>query len=148
MRRHPTSPRTRLASSRQILTEARQWPGVHTRPQRFGAIAICLNRRELGHLHGDRSADLPLERALRDRLVSSGAAQEHRWRPSSGWVTIPLDRERDVFEVIALLRINYERARAAAIRRPDAMRSLTKPQPQHAVELRNGNRHHHLRTRH
>jgi hypothetical protein len=121
---------------------------VHTRPQRFGAIAICLNRRELGHLHGDRSADLPLERALRDRLVSSGAAQEHRWRPSSGWVTIPLDRERDVFEVIALLRINYERARAAAIRRPDAMRSLTKPQPQHAVELRNGNRHHHLRTRH
>jgi hypothetical protein len=116
MRKPPTAPRIRLASSRQILTEARQWPGVHTRPQRFGATAICLNRRELGHLHGDRSADLPLERALRDRLVSSGAAQEHRWRPNSGWVTIPLDRERDVFEVIALLRINYERARAAAIR--------------------------------
>ncbi|HWE08459.1 MAG TPA: luciferase family protein, partial [Solirubrobacteraceae bacterium] len=126
--------RIRLASSWQIITEAGRWPGVHTRPQRFGAIAICLNRRELGHLHGDRSADLPLERALRDRLVSSGAAQEHRWRPNSGWVTIPLDRERDVFEVIALLRINYERARAAAMRRPGALRRLTRPQPQHAVE--------------
>jgi hypothetical protein len=123
MRKPPTPPRIRLASSRQILTEARQWLGVHTRPQRFGAIAICVNRRELGHLHGDRSADLPLERALRDRLVSSGAAQEHHWRPDSGWVTIPLDRERDVFEVIALLRINYERARAAAMRRPGTLRS-------------------------
>jgi hypothetical protein len=116
MQKHPTPARKRLASSGQIIAAARRWPGVHTTRQRFGAIAICLNRRELGHLHGDRSADLPLERALRDRLVSSGAAQEHRWRPNSGWVTIPLDRERDVFEVIALLWINYERARAAAIR--------------------------------
>jgi hypothetical protein len=113
MRQDPSPPRPRRASSRQIITEARRWPGVHTRPRRFGAIAVCLKRRELGHLHGDRIADLPLERALRDRLVSSGAAQEHRWRPNSGWVTISLDRERDVFEVIALLRINYERACAA-----------------------------------
>lgn len=116
MRQHLTPSQTRLAPSEHILTEARRWPGVHTRPQRFGAVAICVSRRELGHLHGDRSADLPLKRALRDRLVSSGAALEHRWRPDSGWVTIPLDRERDVFEVIALLRINYERARVAAIR--------------------------------
>jgi hypothetical protein len=138
MLKHPTPARMGLAPSRQIITEARQWPGVHTRPARFGAIAICLNRRELGHLHGDRSADLPLDRTLRDRLVSSGAAQEHRWRPNSGWVTISLDRERDVFEVIALLQINYERARAAAMRRPGDLRTLTKPQPQHPVELVNG----------
>jgi hypothetical protein len=130
MRQQPTPPRIRLAASRQIITEARRWPGVHTRPQRFGAIAICLNRRELGHLHGDRSADLPLKRALRDRLVSAGAAQEHRWRANSGWVTIPLDRERDVFEVIALLRINYERARADAIRA--AGRFAEPDQPQRA----------------
>jgi luciferase-like monooxygenase len=129
MRQHPTPPRIRLAASPQIITQARRWPGVHTRPQRFGAIAICLNRRELGHLHGDRSADLPLKRALRDRLVSAGAAQEHRWRANSGWVTIPLDRERDVFEVIALLRINYERARAAAIRAAGRFAEPDQPQP-------------------
>jgi hypothetical protein len=51
---------------------------------------------------------------LRDRLVAAGGAREHRWRPDSGWVTIALDSDRAVFEVLALLRTNYERGLAAS----------------------------------
>jgi hypothetical protein len=109
--------RSNLVPSRHILTEVLGWPGVHTERGRFGAIAVYLQRRELGHLHGDRGADLPLPRALRDRLVSGAAARKHRWRPDSGWVTIALDSDRAVFEVLALLRANYERELAASDRR-------------------------------
>jgi hypothetical protein len=116
--RDQTNPRGgNLASNRRILAEALEWPGVHTERGRFGATALYLHRRELGHLHGDRVADLPLPRTLRDRLVRAGAAQEHRWRPDSGWITIALDSDRAVFEVLALLRTNYERGLAAADRR-------------------------------
>ncbi|MGB9182668.1 MAG: luciferase family protein [Solirubrobacteraceae bacterium] len=118
---------TNLVPSRRILTEVLSWSGVHTERGRFGATAFYLHRRELGHLHGDRIADLPLPRALRDRLVAAGAAREHRWRPDSGWVTIALDRDRAVFEVLALLRTNYERGLAASDRREAA--SEARPDP-------------------
>lgn len=106
-----------------ILTEARSWPGVHTQRHRYGAIALYHGRRELGHLHGKSVADLPLPRALRDSLVAAHPAVEHRWRPDSGWVTIALDSDRAVFEVVALLRANYERGLAAAERRETAQQA-------------------------
>jgi hypothetical protein len=42
-----------------IERERRSWPGVTVAPHRFGGIAFRIGRRELGHLHGDRLADLP-----------------------------------------------------------------------------------------
>ncbi|MEA2211775.1 MAG: hypothetical protein QOF83_1723 [Solirubrobacteraceae bacterium] len=121
-----------LVPSRHIRTEVLGWPGVHTERGRFGATAFYLQRRELGHLHGDRIADLPLPRVLRDRLVGADAAREHRWRPDSGWVTIALDSDRAVFEVLALLRANYERGLSASDRRKAANqspRTLPAPEP-------------------
>lgn len=47
----------------------------------------------------------------------SAPAHKHRWRPDSGWVTIALDNDRAVFEVLALLRANYERGLASSDRR-------------------------------
>jgi Luciferase len=93
------------------------WPGVEAAPHRFGGTEFRLGRRELGHLHGSRVADLPLPRHLRDELIASGRAQVHRWRPDSGWVTIPLTSEQAATEVIELLRGAYERAQRARGRR-------------------------------
>jgi hypothetical protein len=69
-------------------------------------------RRELGHLHGDTAADIPLPRRLRDRLVAEGSAREHRYLPESGWVTVALTGDDAPAFVLALLRANYERATA------------------------------------
>ena len=44
---------------------------VTENPHRFGGIEFRLGRRELGHLHGDRVADLPFPRAIRDELVAA-----------------------------------------------------------------------------
>ena len=107
------------SSSEQILSEALSWPGVSRAQGRFGAVTLRMGRRELGHLHGDAIADVPLPRGVRDKLIADGSVRQHRWRPDSGWVTVPLSDQESVQRVLALLRSNYERGLArAANRRP------------------------------
>ncbi len=96
-----------------IREEVLAWPGVTERPHRFGGIEFLLGGRELGHLHGNRMADLPFTRAIRDQLVAAGRARRHHVLPESGWVTYDIRSEVDVPGAIALFRLSYERAVAA-----------------------------------
>ena len=93
------------------------WPGVSVHDHRFGGVEFRLGKRELGHLHGDRIADIPLRRALRDELVAFGRARVHRWRPNSGWVTVDIDSEDGRAEAVRLLRLGYDSALRARERR-------------------------------
>jgi hypothetical protein len=97
----------------RITTEVASWPGVSTGSHRFGGLEFRLGRRELGHLHGDRIADLPFPRRVRDELVASGRALRHRPLPDSGWVTCPIDTDAGAATAIELFRMAYERAAAA-----------------------------------
>lgn len=83
---------------------------------RFGGIEFRLGRRELGHLHGDRSADLPFPRRVRDELIAAGRAQPHHVLPDSGWVTRRVQGPEDVEAIVELFRLSYERAVAARSR--------------------------------
>ena len=67
---------------------------------------------ELGHLHGGRSADRPFPKKVRDELIATGQAAVHPPLPNSGWVRRQIDGPADAEAVIALLRMNYDRARA------------------------------------
>lgn len=91
---------------RQVVAS---WPGVTVEPHRFGGIEFRLGRRELGHLHGDRWADLPFPRRIRDQLVASGQAEPHHFLPESGWVTCRLHGPDHAAAVVALFRLNYDR---------------------------------------
>ena len=82
-------------------------------PHRFGGIEFRLGRRELGHLHGDRMADLPFPRGLRDELVAQGRAEAHHVLPDSGWVTRRVRGPEDVAAIVELFALSYERAVAA-----------------------------------
>ena len=93
----------------RIRLEVESWPGVTVEPHQFGGVEFRVGRRELGHLHGDRVADLPFPRAVRERLVSTGRAEPHHILPDSGWVTRRIYAETDVTDVIGLFRLNYER---------------------------------------
>ena len=53
-----------------IEQEVASWPGVTAAPHRFGGVEFRVGRRELGHLHGNRLADLPLP-VLVGRAVGS-----------------------------------------------------------------------------
>jgi hypothetical protein len=93
----------------RITREIASWPGVTVAPHRFGGVEFRRGRRELGHLHGSRLADLPFPVRVRDRLVAEGRAERHHVLPDSGWVSRRIHGEEDIAEVIALFRINYER---------------------------------------
>ena len=96
------------------------WPGVTARPHRFGGVEFLLGRRELGHLHGDRLADLPFPRRVRDELVAAGRARPHHVLPDSGWVSYWIEGPEDVRHVLDLFRLGYDRARAQQDRRAAA----------------------------
>jgi hypothetical protein len=85
------------------------WPGVVVQPHRFGGIEFRVDRRELGHLHGSRLADLPFPKRVRDELVAAGRARAHHILPESGWVTYDIRGDQDVQGAIDLFRLNYDR---------------------------------------
>jgi hypothetical protein len=99
--------------ARRITGTVSSWPDVEVRPHRFGGVEFRLGRRELGHLHGDRIADIPFPRRVRDELIAAGRARPHHVLPDSGWVTVPIGGPAGVEHVIELFRLSYERARGA-----------------------------------
>jgi len=102
-----------VESGDRIVREVGSWEGVTVHPHRFGGLEFRLGRRELGHLHGDRLADLPFRRVVRDMLVETGRARPHHVVPDSGWVSKPIESDEDASEAIELFRLSYERARVA-----------------------------------
>lgn len=102
----------------RVVAVVASWPGVETAAHRFGGTEFRLGRRELGHLHGDRIADLPFPRTVRDQLIAAGRARAHHVLPDSGWVTAPLDEPDGAARVIELFALSYERAVRAAGKRP------------------------------
>jgi luciferase-like monooxygenase len=108
-------------ASEQITHEVTSWPGVEAAPgDRGSSVAFKLGRRELGHLHGDRSLHLGFPKADWHRLYDEGRIDYHPVFPGKpGFAARALDSDDDVLDAIALLRINYERARRAEDRRRD-----------------------------
>ena len=100
-----------MSARDRISATVESWAGVESGPGRFGSVRFTIGRRELGHLHGDRIADLPLRPEVAAKLIEAGEAREHRFTPQgSGWVTVELDSDDDADRVIALMRSSYERA--------------------------------------
>jgi hypothetical protein len=92
-----------------IVREVSAWPGVTTGRHRFGGTEFRYERRELGHLHGNRLADLPFPLLVRNELVAAGRAEPHHIYPESGWISYYITSVSDVAQVVALFRLNYER---------------------------------------
>jgi Family of unknown function (DUF5519) len=89
------------------------WPGVEALPHRFGGVEYRYGRKEMGHVHGDRLADLPLPRKLRDEMIAAGRAQPHHILPDTGWVSCWMSGPDDAIGVIDLFRVQYERYAAS-----------------------------------
>jgi Family of unknown function (DUF5519) len=101
----------------RIAEEILSWEGVSSHSHRFGGVEFRLGKRELGHLHGDRLADLPFPKRVAEDLIASGRARPHHALPESGWVSRPIAGDEDVDEVIGLFRLSYDRAVNSAAKR-------------------------------
>jgi Family of unknown function (DUF5519) len=102
-----------MSTGEQIATVVRSWPGVEAFPHRFGGVEFRVGRRELGHLHGDRIADLPFPRRVRDQLIAEDRARPHHVLPESGWITVSIGSPDEAERAIELFRMAYERATKA-----------------------------------
>ena len=96
-------------AAKEIVREVSGWPGVEARPHRFGGTEFRVGGHEIGHVHGDRQADLPFPMRVREELVASGRASLHHLLPETGWVTYYVGDEDDVGRVVELFRLNYDR---------------------------------------
>jgi hypothetical protein len=93
----------------RIQREVASWPGVTVETHGRGMIFFHVGRREIGHLHGSRLADLPFPVRIRERLVAEGKADLHYLHPKTGWITYYIRSEGDIEPVVELFRLNYRR---------------------------------------
>src|SRR3954447_14451127 len=100
---------TRTASQ-QITDEVTSWPGVEAGPGRRGEFAFRVGRREIGHLHGDHAAHFSFPKQIWHDLYAEGRVVHHPVFPDKpGPAARRIEDDADVREVIALLRLNYDR---------------------------------------
>jgi hypothetical protein len=93
----------------QIQQVVASWPGVHVEAYRGGMVFFHVGRREIGHLHGSRFADLPFPVRIREKLVAEGEAELHYLHPKTGWTTRYIREDGDADAIIELFRLNYSR---------------------------------------
>lgn len=108
--------RTRGAAqgaSARITAEVLTWPGIGAGTGSRGEWAFKVGRREIGHLHGDTTAHFGFPKGVWRKLHAAGRIDFHPVFPGKeGPAARRIANEDDVRDVIALLRLNYDRAAA------------------------------------
>ena len=98
-------------ASEQITEEVTSWDGVTAGHGSRGEWSFKLGRKEIGHLHGDRVLHLGFPKAVWHDLHEQGRIGYHPVFPGKpGFAARRIESADDVRDVIALLRINYDRA--------------------------------------
>jgi len=102
-------------ASEQIIAEVTSWPGITAVDGTRGELSFRLGKREIGHLHGDRSAHFAFPRAVADDLRAADRIVPHPAFPAHPKLAARrIAGPGDVADVIAMLRMNYDREVARA----------------------------------
>ena len=102
---------TQPTASERITREVTSWPGVEAGPGRRGEFAFKVGRREIGHLHGDHAAHFSFPKETWSALKEQGRIVDHPVFPGKqGPGARRIEDEADVDDVIALMRLNYDRS--------------------------------------
>jgi hypothetical protein len=106
----PVMTNTVQTPSAQITDEVTGWPGVTSGYGRRGEFAFKVSGREIGHLHGDRSAHFFFPPEVWEELMSEGRIGPHPVFPDKrGPAARRIVNDDDVRDVIAMMRLNYDR---------------------------------------
>jgi hypothetical protein len=99
-----------MSASEQITAEVISWPGVEAGPGDRGEFGFRVGHRAIGHLHGDRTAHFGFPKDVWASLFEQGRIDYHPVFPGKpGFAARRIKNEDDVRDVIALLRLNYDR---------------------------------------
>jgi hypothetical protein len=111
---------SRQRASERISETVTAWAGVSAGPGRRGEFAFTVDGREIGHLHGDDAAHFAFPKRVWLDLKKQGRIDDHPVFPGrQGLGARRIESESDVDDVIALLRLNYERLVARERERVD-----------------------------
>ena len=101
---------TTRTASEQISDEVGSWPGVTSDHGSRSEFSFKVGRREIGHLHGDYTAHFGFPKGVWSELFEQGRITYHPVFPGKpGFAARAIEDADDVRDVIALLRINYDR---------------------------------------
>jgi hypothetical protein len=99
--------------SQRISETVTSWPGVESGMGRRGVFGFRVRRREIGHLHGDHAAHFMFSKELGARLKAEGRVVDHPVFPGkTGPGARRIESDEDVDDVIAMMRLNYDRLAA------------------------------------
>jgi hypothetical protein len=102
-------------ASQRITEEVGSWPGIEAGWGRRGEFSFRVGRREIGHLHGDHAAHFSFPTEQWVQLREQGRIGPHPVFPDRrGPAARAITGDEDVADVIRLMRLNYDRIRAAA----------------------------------
>jgi hypothetical protein len=105
-----TRTRTAQTASERIIEAVTSWPGVEAGPGTRGEFGFKVGSTEIGHLHGDHAAHFGFPKAVGLTLREEGRVVDHPVFPGKpGPAARRIEDDADVEDVIALLRLNYER---------------------------------------
>jgi hypothetical protein len=100
-------------ASEQIIETVTAWPAVVAGPGRRGELAFKVGGIEIGHLHGDHAAHFAFPRRVWTELKAEGRIEDHPVFPGRpGLGARRIESAADIGDVIALLRLNYDRVAA------------------------------------
>jgi hypothetical protein len=88
-----------------VKKEILSWSYVTAKPYRFGGIEFRINKREMGHIHGERLVDIPFPMKIRNELVNSGRVSPHHVLPQSGWVSYWIEKGEE--DLPAIIESNF-----------------------------------------
>lgn len=104
---------TTTTAAERITAQVTSWPGVTAQAGSRGELGFRLGRRELGHLHGDRTFHAGFPKSVWHELHAQGRIDYHPVFPDTpGFGARRIATDADVEDVIAMIRLNYERALA------------------------------------
>jgi glyoxylase-like metal-dependent hydrolase (beta-lactamase superfamily II) len=94
---------------RQVVDAVTSWRGVTASPGTRGELSLRFGGREIGHLHGDDAAHFGFPKRLWRELLDQGRIVRHPIA-REGLGARRIASPDDVREVVALMRLNYDRA--------------------------------------
>jgi hypothetical protein len=97
-------------ASTRITAEVGSWPGISSGIGSRGELGFRVGTREIGHLHGDHVAHLFFPKSVWRQLSAEGRITGHPVFPGrEGPAARRIEDDADVADVIALMRLNYDR---------------------------------------
>jgi hypothetical protein len=94
----------------RITDEVTSWPGVEAGTGRRGEWSFKVGRHEIGHLHGNHAAHFFFPKQVWSELHDQGRIDHHPVFPDKvGPASRAIEDDDDVRDVVAMMRLNYDR---------------------------------------